>query len=475
MTLVDRQSRSLVDRYVEVRGTTEELAAPLSAEDQTVQTMPDVSPTKWHRAHVTWFFETFLLTPSLRGYAEYDPAYGYLFNSYYETVGRRHPRPERGHLSRPGVEQIASYRAHADRAMLDLLASELEPATEDLVRLGLNHEQQHQELLLMDIKHVLSCNPLRPSYSADPVPRPITLEGEPSSDWRASGGPPPRTRGGMSVNTASSVVRPPAGGGSSWAEFPGGLVTIGNTGCSGAGGEFCFDNEGPVHSTYLEPFALARTPVTCADWLAFMDDGGYGRADLWLSEGWAAVNAGSWSCPGYWSRAGDAWELFTLNGPRPVDPAEPVCHVSYYEADAFARWAGARLPTEFEWESVAVDQPVRGNFMDSHLFHPTSGPPGPSMPNGSSEPEPCRAGSGEVTKMFGDVWEWTASPYVPYPRFSPAPGAVGEYNGKFMVNQQVLRGGSCVTPPGHIRATYRNFFPASARWAFSGLRLARYL
>ena len=399
---------TLTDRYAQVRSLTERLADPLSAEDQTVQSMPDVSPTKWHRAHTSWFFETFLLTP--QGYREFHPMYGYLFNSYYEGVGARHPRPDRGLLSRPGIDEIAAYRRHVDAAMGELLATELEPAVADLVELGLHHEQQHQELLLMDIKHVLSVNPLQPTY--------------------------------MRAPRRDRVAPAPAG----WLAHDGGLVDIGHRGPG-----FTFDNETPRHSVYLEPFALADRPVTCGEWLAFIDDGGYERPDLWLSDGWYAVQGGQWEAPLYWTRDGADWQVFTLAGPQQVDPAEPVCHVSYYEADAYARWAGVRLPTEAEWEVVASAHDVDGRFLDPCDAHPRPGPP----------------------SMYGDVWVWTSSAYLPYPGFRPAAGAVGEYNGKFMVSQHVLRGGSCGTPDGHIRPTYRNFFPPSARWPFTGVRVAR--
>ena len=399
--------------FTSVRSLTEALSAPLSPEDQTVQSMPDVSPTKWHRAHTTWFFETFLLAPNVPTYRPFHPGFGYLFNSYYEAVGSRHPRPERGLVSRPGVAEIAAYRAHVDEAM----ATVLERGDEVLawlVTLGLHHEQQHQELLLMDIKHVLSCNPLEPAYLERPVPR---------------------------------VASRPAPVG--WVEHPGGLIEIGHD-----GDDFAFDNESPRHAVHLRPFALADRTVTCGDWLAFVEDDGYRRPELWLSDGWGLVQAERWEAPLYWRRDGedDPWRVFTLSGARPLDPAEPVTHVSYHEADAYARWAGARLPTEAEWEAVAsTERAEEGRYLDLDVLHPRPG----------------------ASSLHGDVWQWTASAYLPYPGFRPAAGAVGEYNGKFMVSQHVLRGGSCVTPPGHVRTTYRNFFPPAARWPFTGVRLAK--
>ncbi len=402
-----------VEDYRGVRDLTEALAAPLSPEDQTVQSMADVSPTKWHRAHVTWFFETFVLMPNAPGYEPFHPAFGYLFNSYYEAVGERHPRPERGLLTRPGAEEVGAYRRHVDEAMLGYLAQGAPEEVLALVELGLHHEQQHQELLLMDIKHVLSVSPLAPAYRDLPT------------------GPTGEAR--------------PAG----WIEHPGGLVEVGH---DGAG--FGFDNEGPRHTEWLEPFALADRSVTNADWLGFIDDDGYRRPELWLSDGWAAVQAAEATAPFYWRGSeGDRAE-FTLAGLEALDPARPVVHVSYYEAEAYARWAGGRLPTEAEWEVVAAASPGDGRVLDRDRLRPETGPSGD-------------------TGLFGDVWEWTSSAYLPYPGFCPAPGAVGEYNGKFMVGQQVLRGGSCATPAGHVRATYRNFFPPSAQWAFSGVRLAR--
>jgi ergothioneine biosynthesis protein EgtB len=403
---------TLGTRYSVVRDTTEELAAPLSPEDQTVQSMPDVSPTKWHRAHTSWFFETFLLEPSLPGYTPFDPDFAYLFNSYYESLGARHPRPARGILSRPRSHEVARYRSSVDEAMHLLIShSTGDPSISGLVELGLNHEQQHQELLLMDIKHVLSQNLPQPAYR---VSRPV-------------GGPP---------SIPSALI-----------EHDGGLCELGFE-----GGGFVFDNELPRHAVHLEPFSLDARPVTCGEWIAFISDGGYERAELWLSDGWAACQDQRWEAPLYWSSTDRGWQSYTLGGPRPVREAEPVCHVSYYEADAFARWAGARLPTEAEWEVIAAASPVTGRFLDQDVLHPSA--------------------VTDRSSLFGDVWQWTSSAYAGYPGFRPASGAVGEYNGKFMVNQYVLRGGCCVTPEGHMRPTYRNFFPPSARWAFSGLRLA---
>ena len=382
--------------YCEVRETTERLAAPLSAEDQTVQSMPDVSPTKWHRAHTSWFFETFLLSKYAPGYECFDDAYGYLFNSYYEAVGPRHARPHRGLLTRPGVDDIAAYRQHVDKWMLDFLYCGLPEPLAPLLELGLHHEQQHQELLLMDIQHVFSCNPLRPAYGELP--------------WAT-----------------------PSQDGAGWLEHGGGVVEIGHDRT-----DFAFDNEGPRHEALLRPFRIGRRLVTCGEWRTFVDDGGYRRPELWMSDGWATVQAEAWDAPAYWSSDGSGgWEVFGLGGVRPLDPQQPVVHVSWYEADAYARWAGARLPTEAEWEAVA--------------------------------PDPTDTGA---AGWYGIAWQWTASPYTPYPGFRPATGAVGEYNGKFMVNQQVLRGSAAVTPPGHARRTYRNFFPPHSRWAFSGVRLA---
>jgi ergothioneine biosynthesis protein EgtB len=408
------------DRFAAIRRDSEALAADLTPEDQAIQSMPDASPTKWHLAHTSWFFETFILGPFDRGYRVFDPAFAYLFNSYYEAVGPRHPRPERGLLSRPTVDAIGAYRDHVTTAMLRLIEGadtavwrEVAP----LLELGLHHEQQHQELILMDIKHVFSVNPLLPAYQA---PRPYALPSAPTD------------RG--------------------WVEFAGGLHEIGH-----AGPSFAFDNEGPRHKVWLDPFRLRTHPVSCGEYREFIADGGYRRAEFWLSDGWASVQQQGWLAPLYWRESDGEWRLFTLSGERPIEPVEPVCHVSCYEADAYARWAGKRLPTEAEWEVAAAGVPLEGNIADSGHFHPC--------------PDPA-ADKAALRQMIGDVWEWTESPYIAYPRFRPAAGAIGEYNGKFMSNQMVLRGGAAVTPGGHIRTTYRNFFQPSARWAFSGLRLA---
>ena len=406
--------------YAAVRATTERLAAPLSAEDQTVQSMADVSPTKWHRAHVTWFFETFVLGALEPAYRPFNDEFAYIFNSYYEALGDRHPRSERGLISRPGIDDVARYRAAVDQSMDSFMRRDHEPFVRDLVTLGLHHEQQHQELLLMDIKHVLSRNPLRPTY----LPRP---------DGTGTGTPPK----------------------AGWIEHDGGITEIGHDGRG-----FGFDNEFPRHRVHLSPYSLADRPVTCGEWMSFMEDDGYARPEFWLSDGWAVVMNQGWQAPLYWfpdPEGTGRWHQFTLSGPRPVDPDEPVCHLSYYEADAYAHWTGMRLPTEAEWESVATHHRQGDNFLGNF---PGEGPP---------HPRPALS----TNALFGDVWEWTSSAYTPYPGFRAAPGAVGEYNGKFMVSQYVLRGGSCATPPGHTRTTYRNFFPPGARWAFSGLRLAQ--
>lgn len=411
--------------YCDVRSLTDRLAAPLSAEDQTIQSMPDVSPTKWHRAHTSWFFEEFVLGLHWPGYQPFHPGYRFLFNSYYEAVGPRQPRARRGMLSRPSAAEIGAYRRSVDQHMSGMLEHDGADAPSSTIQLGLHHEQQHQELLVMDIKHVLFQNPMQPPYH--PVPASATLDES-------------------SVFTAAS-----------WIEFPGGIAEIGH-----AGNGFSFDNETPRHPVQLQSFALASRLATNREWIDFIDDGGYERPELWLSDGWACVQAQSWNAPLYWSRHQTGWEVFTLGGTRPLLLQEPVCHVSYYEADAYSRWAGARLPTEAEWEIAAAALPHDAAGIDANLLEPTRLHPRPAGP--SSEHA--------LQQLFGDVWEWTSSAHSPYPGFRPFAGALGEYNAKFMVGQYVLRGGSCATPAGHVRPTYRNFYPPWARWAFSGLRLA---
>jgi ergothioneine biosynthesis protein EgtB len=406
-------------RYRAVRGTTDWLTAPLSPEDATVQSMPDASPAKWHLAHTSWFFETFVLAEAVPFYRPFHPDFRALFNSYYNTLGAQYPRAERGLVTRPGLDEVRAYRAHVDRHLFPLLEGGIEPALADLVEIGLQHEQQHQELILTDFKYLLSRNPLRPVY-----------------------------RESARATSAATVPRPLA-----FRRFEEGIQKIGH-----AGPGFAFDNEGPRHRVFLEAFEIANRPVTCGEYLAFLADRGYERPELWLSDGWNAARSEAWRAPLYWNDQEGSWKIHTLSGERALDPAEPVCHLSFYEADAYARWAGARLPTEAEWEVAASGLGLDGNFLENGLFHPA----------------PAPAGSGsELVQMFGDVWEWTQSPYTPYPGYHPPEGALGEYNGKFMVNQIVLRGGSCATPKSHIRSTYRNFFPPGARWQFSGLRLAR--
>ena len=405
-------AQSLLRRFRRVRACTLGLCAGLSAEDMMVQSMPDASPAKWHLAHTTWFFEQFLLgrDPAWR---PRHPEWHYLFNSYYQTVGPMHARPRRGLLSRPSLAEVLDYRRQVEEAVEARLEAGLEPAAEAIVELGLQHEQQHQELLVTDIQHALWCNPLRPAYDVD-LPAPA----------------------------ASRVESLSYAGGRE------GVVDIGH-----AGAGFAFDNEGPRHRVYLQPHALANRLVTNGEYRLFVQDGGYREPTLWLSDGWATVQAEGWAHPLYWQD--DLESSYGLGGVRELDPNAPVVHLSYFEADAFARWAGARLPTEAEWESAAASRPVHGNLLDER-------------------PQPPRAAAGDgLLQMYGDAWEWTSSPYVSYPGFEPLPGALGEYNGKFMNAQWVLRGGSCATPRDHIRATYRNFFPAQARWQFAGLRLAR--
>jgi ergothioneine biosynthesis protein EgtB len=399
---------------LQVRRATLDLAAPLTPEDAQVQSMPDASPAKWHLAHTTWFFETFVLAPSEPDREPFHEAYGYLFNSYYEAAGPRHPRPERGLLTRPGLEEVLRYRAEVDGRMAEALERGLPPALLDVVELGIAHEEQHQELLLTDVKHAFWSNPLRPAYRAPPPPA-------------ATASPDPV--GWMSQPEQRAEIGTPEGG-------------------------FAFDNERPRHPVLLRPYALASRPVNCGEWMDFLDDGGYARPTLWMSDGWAAVRRLGWTAPLYWERREKGWWQFTLGGMRPVDPAEAVAHVSWFEADAYARWAGTRLPTEAEWERAAAGAAADGTFADDGRFHPA----------------PAARGA---RQLLGDVWEWTSSGYGPYPGYRPPAGALGEYNGKFMVSQLVLRGGSCATPRRHLRPGYRNFFYPDARWQFSGLRLAR--
>ena len=412
----------LLERYESVRARTERLAASLTAEDQAVQSMPDVSPTKWHQAHTSWFFHEFVL----RNGASLPPAWDdfrFLFNSYYDAVGARHPRPERGLITRPSLAEVQDYRAEVDDLVTRCLRGGAPESIACVVELGTHHEEQHQELLLMDIKHVLSKNPaMSPAYASVPS--------VPASDPGPLG----------------------------WVEFDGGLTDIGH-----AEDTFSFDNEGPPHEVRLYDFALGDRLVTSGEWLEFIADGGYQRPNLWKSDGWAYAQAERWAGPLYW-RSGetvDTWQMHTLTGVRDVDPHEPVTHVSHYEADAYATWSGARLPTEFEWEHASLKAVADGTFLDDvdpeFSFHPTAA--GPS--------------TGGLRQLFGDCWEWTSSAYQPYPGFRPAAGAIGEYNGKFMSGQQVLRGGSALTPRGHVRRTYRNFFHPQARWQMGGVRLSR--
>ena len=411
-----RPAEVLAARYSRIRRVSLEICEPLQTEDFVVQSMPDASPTKWHLAHTSWFFEQFLLKPLLAGYRAFHPDFEYLFNSYYQSVGRMHARPQRGLLTRPTVDEVLRYRQHVDEHMQKLLRAR--PDDEKLLAvgtLGVNHEQQHQELMLTDIKHLFSLNPLLPAY-------------RPGAD---------------EPNDAAAPMH--------FIPFDGGIREIG-----ASGKHFCFDNELPRHRTLVEPYALADRLVTNGEYLEFIRDGGYRRPEFWLSDGWSTVVREGWTRPIYWSESLDS--EFTMHGLQPLRIAAPVCHVSFYEVDAFARWAGARLPSEAEWELAAESLPVIGNLLNSGALHPIAAG--------------VQAG---MKQMFGDVWEWTASPYSAYPGYQPPPGALGEYNGKFMCNQLVLRGGSCATPADHVRASYRNFFYADARWQFMGVRLARNL
>ena len=404
-------TNSLQAEYRRVRSLTLELCRTLEPEDTVVQSMPDVSPTKWHLAHVTWFFERFVLEAFETGYRRCNEQYDYLFNSYYYSAGDMHARPKRGLLTRPTLAEVIAYRAHVDEAMQSLLERLADdPQLQERVILGLNHEQQHQELLLTDIKHVFAQNPLQPA-----------------------------------VNASLQLSEPVSPGAHSFDAGPDGIHEVG-----AAGSGFCFDNETPRHEVLLHEHRMGSRLVTNGEYREFIDAGGYRNSNLWLSDGWATINERGWDRPLYWAE--DLASEFTLAGQRDIDANAPVCHVSYYEADAFARWAGARLPTEFEWELAAADHDVKGNFLHRNFWHPVPG---------------------EHKQFFGDVWEWTSSPYAPYPGFVPLEGSLGEYNGKFMCNQMSVRGGSCVTSADHVRASYRSFFYPDARWQFLGIRLAR--
>ena len=410
---------TITEKYQKVRSFSQTLCEPLETEDYVIQTMEDVSPTKWHLAHTSWFFETFILAPHLEGYRSPNPRYSYLFNSYYNAVGDKHCRPKRGFASRPTVKEVFAYRKHVDegmRRLLEVAGPELLGKLAPVIDIGINHEQQHQELLLTDIKHVFANNPLYPAYKAS-----------------------------QTTDAKATPLR--------WHPYAEGLEWVGH-----GGDGFAYDNEGPRHRAFLHGFELGSRLVTNAEYMAFMADGGYARPELWLSDGWATVQERGWERPLYWERRDDEWWNFTLSGLRRVVESEPVCHVSYYEADAYARWAGARLATEQEWEVAAARVPIAGNFADDGRLHPA--PPAEGAGDGPAQ-------------MFGDVWEWTQSPYSPYPGYKAAEGALGEYNGKFMCNQFVLRGGSCGTSQDHVRRTYRNFFHADARWQFMGIRLAK--
>ena len=414
------RSRRLIEQFRQVRDFSTHLCRSLEPEDYVVQSMPDVSPTKWHLAHTSWFFETFVVKVWMQRYRSEVPQYAYLFNSYYNAAGDMHRRDLRGLISRPTVAETYRFRQSIDQwvtALLeeadDALLAEIEP----VLTLGLHHEQQHQELLVTDIKHVFSQNPLYPVFhSAD-------------------------------SNAENGKVSP-----QHFVEFEEATVLLGHDGSG-----FAYDNEGPRHRALIPAFSLSNRLITNGEYLAFMEAGGYTRPEFWLSLGWTTVNEQSWQAPLYWVQRDGAWWNFTLSGFRPVNETEPVTHVSYFEADAYANWDGARLPTEFEWEHAAADLPIHGNFVDAQRFHPA----------------PAEAENGSLLQMFGDVWEWTRSAYLPYPGYRAVPGALGEYNGKFMCNQMVLRGGSCASSRNHIRPTYRNFFQPEKRWQFTGIRLAR--
>ncbi|MGP1309396.1 MAG: ergothioneine biosynthesis protein EgtB [Phycisphaerales bacterium] len=418
-TALSRLDRGdIIERYRSVRGTTLRLCDPLSPEDMMVQVELCASPTKWHLAHTTWFFETFVLKQFEPGFARYNEAFAVLFNSYYHQAGERHPRGRRGLLTRPGLGEVMAFRDVVDDRVANLIRScnnETLAQIAVLIELGLNHEQQHQELLLTDVKLLLDANPLRPAYSEADVPAPAR---------------PARPLG--------------------WVEHAGGVVRIGHEGDG-----FAYDNETPSHRVFLEPFALADRPITAGEFAAFVADSGYKRSELWLDEGWTWLQSRE-RRPRYWSRSdGDRWTEFTMFGQRPLDAHAPMCHLSFFEADAYARWAGARLPTEAEWEHAAADVDIEGNFLERGRLHPDSDD------------------ASGLRQMFGDVWEWTRSAHEPYPGYAPPPGAIGEYNGKFMCGQFIARGGSCLTSRSHIRPTYRNFFEPGAQWQYTGVRLAR--
>ncbi|MBS1801427.1 MAG: ergothioneine biosynthesis protein EgtB [Acidobacteria bacterium] len=435
---VERSAPSILARYKAVRRATTALCSPLTPEDMMVQSCPEASPVKWHLAHTSWFFETFVLTEFLAGYTPFHPDFRWLFNSYYNALGEMPEKKLRSSFSRPALDQILGYRAHVDAAMERLLQHPAEDEAARRIALGMEHEQQHQELIATDIKHALFTNPLHPAY--------IERTGQ---------------------SAANTTIAPPL----EWLSYAPGLTQIGTTPDPAAADVFAFDNETPRHPVYIAPFRLSTRLVTCAEYLAFMEQNGYGRPELWLSEGWTTMRAEAWQAPLYWYRdsaTASGWSIYTLNGFVPLEDLSesPACHLSFFEADAYARWAGHRLPTEFEWEYAATrpDAPeperrsvaaTQANLLETGNLHPAPASPMPGL-----------------QQMFGDVWEWTASPYTGYPGYAPLPGALGEYNGKFMSSQMVLRGGSCVTPATHIRATYRNFFSPATRWQFSGLRLA---
>jgi ergothioneine biosynthesis protein EgtB len=471
---VDRDA--LIRRYRQVRGRTETLAAPLSAEDMLVQSMPDASPTKWHLAHTTWFFEEFVLARFDPAHRWHDERWRFLFNSYYEAAGPRHPRPSRGLLSRPSLDDVRAWRARVDERMLALLTAG-DAGALHVTLIGTHHEEQHQELILTDAKHALAANPLRPAYasrgrSPETAGSPASIEPTAASTVPIDGSPVPME----------------------WLPYEGRVAWIGHEGHG-----FAFDNEGPRHRVLVDSFRLASRLVTNAEYARFVEEGGYERPELWLSDGWATATAEGWKAPLYWERAGSGsagragvagragglrgadgeWSVFTLRGLEPLDGRAPVTHVSFYEADAYARWAGHRLPTEAEWEIAATRRAIEGNFLESGRLAASAveasgerSTHGEHDKHGKHGEHDERRGEAGLRQLFGDAWEWTASAYLPYPKYRPAAGALGEYNGKFMSGQMVLRGGSCLSPQAHLRATYRNFFPPHARWQMTGIRLA---